>query len=77
MTTKLVDTMKEALAKKQSKLAPENKKSGSTKDSIKSQTYNNFEVIVTDDSPNNSVELLCKEFEVYFTIRYYKNNPIK
>jgi glycosyltransferase involved in cell wall biosynthesis len=45
--------------------------------SIKSQTYNNFEVIVTDDSPNNSVELLCKEFEVYFTIRYYKNNPIK
>jgi hypothetical protein len=41
MTTKLVDTMKEALAKKQNKLAPENKKSGSTKDSIKSQTSSN------------------------------------
>ena len=41
MATKLLDTMKEALAKKQSKSAPGSKKSGLTKEAVKSQTSSN------------------------------------
>jgi len=39
------------------------------------QTFSNFEVIVTDDSPDNSVELFLKKFEGRLLIKYYKNNP--
>jgi len=41
MATKLVDTMKEALAKKQTKSSPGGKKPGSIKEAVKSQTSSN------------------------------------
>lgn len=42
-------------------------------DSIAIQTYTNFEVIVTDDSPSNEVKELCAQYEHDFTLYYYKN----
>jgi glycosyltransferase involved in cell wall biosynthesis len=42
-------------------------------DSIAIQTYTNFEVIVTDDSPSNEVKELCAQYEHNFTLYYYKN----
>jgi glycosyltransferase involved in cell wall biosynthesis len=41
--------------------------------SIVIQEFKDFEVIVTDDSPNNEVEILCKKFAPSLSIRYYKN----
>jgi glycosyltransferase involved in cell wall biosynthesis len=41
-------------------------------DSITIQTFRDFEVVVTDDSPANEVHELCKEFDK-IPIRYYKN----
>lgn len=41
MATKLVDTMKEALAKKQNQAAPGKKKNANTKAQVKSQTSSN------------------------------------
>src|SRR5438309_1205572 len=32
-------------------------------DSVAIQTYTDFEVIVSDDSPDNSVQLLCKKYD--------------
>ncbi|WP_153798742.1 glycosyltransferase family 2 protein [Foetidibacter luteolus] len=43
-------------------------------DSIRRQTYQNFEVIISDDSPDNSVSDLIKDFATELNIRYYKNN---
>jgi glycosyltransferase involved in cell wall biosynthesis len=42
-------------------------------ESIRIQSYTNFEVIVTDDSPTNEVADLCKEFRGVFSIRHHKN----
>jgi glycosyltransferase involved in cell wall biosynthesis len=42
-------------------------------DSIIIQTYTDFEVIVTDDSPDNAVELLCEQYGNLLPLRYYKN----
>jgi glycosyltransferase involved in cell wall biosynthesis len=43
-------------------------------DSISVQTFRNFEVIVTDDSSNNSVGELTTEYAPLFTIKYQKNS---
>lgn len=42
-------------------------------DSIALQTYKNFEVIITDDSPDNSIEELCKSYIGRFELNYFKN----
>ena len=42
-------------------------------DSIAIQTFSHFEVIVTDDSPNNSVEKICESYNGRIPIKYYKN----
>lgn len=39
------------------------------------QSFSNFEVIVSDDSPDNSVEMFLKSFDGRLLIRYFKNNP--
>ncbi len=43
--------------------------------SVASQTFRDFEVVISDDSNDNSVELIVKEFEDKFFIRYYHNKP--
>lgn len=43
-------------------------------DSIKIQTYRNFEVVVSDDSSDNSVRELCEFYSSEFEIQYYKNS---
>jgi glycosyltransferase involved in cell wall biosynthesis len=42
-------------------------------ESIIIQTYKDFEVVITDDSNNDSVKDLLKEYENRLPIRYYKN----
>ncbi len=42
-------------------------------DSVFIQTYKNFEVIVTDDSPDNSIEALCASYTSILPIQYFKN----
>jgi glycosyltransferase involved in cell wall biosynthesis len=42
-------------------------------DSIESQTYRQFEVVVTDDSPDNEVSDLCRSHQLSASIRYHKN----
>ncbi|MBS1935656.1 MAG: glycosyltransferase family 2 protein [Bacteroidetes bacterium] len=42
-------------------------------DSVAIQTFKNFEVIVTDDSPGNEVENLCNFYKENFSIFYYRN----
>jgi glycosyltransferase involved in cell wall biosynthesis len=46
-------------------------------DSIVTQTYRNVEVIVSDDSNDDSVENLITAYSGKLLIRYYKNNPAK
>jgi glycosyltransferase involved in cell wall biosynthesis len=41
--------------------------------SVAKQTYRDFEVIVTDDSPEEGMEAICREFEGSFPCRYVKN----
>ena len=42
-------------------------------DSILIQTYKDFEIIITDDSPDNSVAILLKNYNSIPNIHYYKN----
>lgn len=42
-------------------------------DSIVIQTFTNFEVVVTDDSPNGEVNDLCQLYKKQLPIVYYKN----
>lgn len=42
-------------------------------DSIEGQTYRQFEVVVTDDSPDNEVSDLCRSHSLSAVIRYFKN----
>jgi glycosyltransferase involved in cell wall biosynthesis len=42
-------------------------------DSIAQQTYRDFEVVVTDDSPDESVKNLCSEYQNSFVLHYFKN----
>ena len=43
--------------------------------SIAEQSYTDFEIVMTDNSPDNSVEQLAKQFSGRLPIRYYKNDP--
>ncbi len=45
--------------------------------SIENQTFKNYEIIITDDSPNNDVEKIAIEFAVRMPITYKKNIPAK
>ncbi len=42
-------------------------------DSISIQTYKNYEVIITDDSPDENVSQLIKSYNSIGKMRYYKN----
>ncbi len=44
--------------------------------SIESQVYRDFEVIVTDDSPDSEVEQLCNGYKSKFLVTYHKNMPV-
>jgi len=41
--------------------------------SIKNQTFANFEVIVSDDSPGDEVKNLCALYATHFSLNYFKN----
>lgn len=41
--------------------------------SIINQAYKDYEVVITDDSPDDSVEMLVEEFKLKSDIRYFKN----
>ena len=43
-------------------------------DSIAIQTFKDFEVIITDDSPGNEVEQFCLQYQSLLPIKYIKNN---
>ncbi len=42
-------------------------------DSVVIQEYTDFEVVVTDDSPDLSVKQLCEEYQSKIPIRYFRN----
>lgn len=42
--------------------------------SIAEQSFRDFEVILSDDSRDNSVEQLAKQYETKFILHYYKND---
>lgn len=41
--------------------------------SVASQSFRDFEVVITDDSPDNAVERVAREFEGQFPVRYFRN----
>src|SRR5438128_12549487 len=41
--------------------------------SIVIQTFKDFEIVITDDSPEESVAILCNEYRSKLPIAYYKN----
>jgi glycosyltransferase involved in cell wall biosynthesis len=43
-------------------------------DSIKIQSYKNFEVVITDDSPDDDLFDLCQQYNNYFEVTYFKNS---
>jgi glycosyltransferase involved in cell wall biosynthesis len=45
-------------------------------DSITIQTFRDFEVVVTDDSPDTTVADFINHYAADFPIRYFKNNPV-
>ncbi|HEX5153350.1 MAG TPA: glycosyltransferase [Parafilimonas sp.] len=44
-------------------------------DSISIQTFKDFEVIISDDSPDFSVKEILAEYENKFLLKYYRNQP--
>lgn len=42
-------------------------------DSISVQSFKDYEVVITDDSPDNGVELLAAKFLSALNVRYFKN----
>ncbi len=44
-------------------------------DSIVIQDFKDFEVIITDDSPNDIVEKMCKKYGEHFILSYHRNLP--
>lgn len=46
-------------------------------DSIAIQTYKDFEVVVSDDSPDIAVEVLCNDYIGLFSLTYFRNVPAK
>lgn len=43
--------------------------------SLEEQTYRNFEVIISDDSPDDAVRLAAEPFGAAFKLRYHHNRP--
>ena len=43
--------------------------------SIAVQTFKDFEVIITDDSPGSDVQEVCSRYADAFPLIYYKNEP--
>lgn len=43
--------------------------------SIAQQSFRDFEVIITDDTPDNSVQQVAERFSNQLPIRYFRNNP--
>ena len=41
--------------------------------SIQDQTYTDYEIVITDDSPNDDVKNLVQEFNFENKLKYYKN----
>ena len=41
--------------------------------SISIQTFKDFEVVVSDDSPTNELENICRSYSDTFKIHYYRN----
>ncbi|SFD81806.1 Glycosyltransferase involved in cell wall bisynthesis [Chitinophaga sp. CF118] len=46
-------------------------------DSLVIQTFTAFEIVITDDSPDNSVEALVQQYTTKLPIRYYRNVPAR
>lgn len=44
-------------------------------DALLHQSFKDFEVILSDDSPDDTVAELAKEYEDKLSIRYFKNSP--
>src|SRR5882724_7428907 len=42
-------------------------------DSIAMQTFRNFELVITDDSPDDTVKELCKQYQNQFPLNYHRN----
>lgn len=42
-------------------------------DSIAMQTYRDFEIVITDDSPDDSVKLLAETYSISQPLHYFKN----
>ena len=42
--------------------------------SVSIQSFRDFEVIVSDDSPTNELENVCSRYTDIFEIHYYRNN---
>ncbi len=42
-------------------------------ESIRTQTFSDYEIIITDDSPDNSVELAVQKFSFSNKLNYFKN----
>ncbi len=42
-------------------------------DSISVQTFKDFEVIISDDSPEDNIQLFCQNYKSEFNLRYFKN----
>ncbi|MCF8342409.1 MAG: glycosyltransferase [Chitinophagaceae bacterium] len=45
-------------------------------DSIAIQTFRDFEVIITDDSPDETVSTFINNYNADFSIQYFKNDPV-
>ncbi|THU39464.1 glycosyltransferase family 2 protein [Niastella caeni] len=41
--------------------------------SVTIQTFRDFEVVVTDDSPDDSVKKLCEQYQELFPLKYFRN----
>lgn len=44
-------------------------------DSIKIQTFRDYNVCITDNTPDDSIKMLAEEFAKEMPIKYYKNEP--
>jgi len=44
-------------------------------DSLEIQIFRDFEVIITDDSPDEKINLLWEQHQYSATLRYYRNDP--
>ena len=38
------------------------------------QTFKDFEVIISDNSKNDSIKILCEKWKDYINIKYFKND---